>query len=346
MNFAIVGAGAISHLRKAAIEELPDGKLGGVLDIDAARAADLAGGSTVYPDLDALLGDAGIDTVIICTPTDTHERLAVAALEAGKNVLVEKPMSNSLESCMRMLDAARRAGRLLTVGFNHRYFPAIKAVREAAESGKIGEISHVRGYAGHAGLAEFKAEWMYDKKVMGGGALFDNGIHMLDLVHHLLGPVETVTGQITSRSWGLEAEDNAYALLKGQNGALGTLGASWTEWRGYHFYVEVYGTRGMARAYYAPMKFELITMDKPGGAPNKTTNRYLPLIFKEKFKGWQTTAIQTFVEELTDFVALAEGRTATGPIARAEDGVRSIEIAKAVYRSAGDGQAVTLAEKL
>lgn len=345
MRFAIIGAGAISQLRKSAIGALPGSTLVGVADIDHERAAALAGDAKVYAGIDEIAADEHVDSVIVCTPPNTHEELACKALAAGKHVLVEKPMANSLAACERMVAAARDAGRVLTVGFNHRYFPAIKMLKDAVSGGEIGTVSHVRGYAGHVGLAEFKSKWMYSHDVMGGGALMDNGIHMIDLVHHVLGPVSSVTGRVGTRIWDLEeVEDNAYAVLNARDGSFATLGASWSEWRGYHFFVEVYGNKGMARAYYAPMTFTLITMPRPGGPSTRRTNRFLGTIFAEKFRGWQVTAVQTFTEELSDFIALADRATDGGRIATAEDGFRSIEIANAVYSSSQSSEAVRLRE--
>lgn len=343
MRFAIIGAGAIAQLRKAAIDKLDGSALAGVFDLAPDRAAALAGPARAYASLDEALADQTVDTVIVSTPPNTHEDIAVAAIRAGKHVIVEKPMAPTLEACRRMIAAARDAGRVLTVGFNHRYFPAIKELRASIASGRLGELSHVRGYTGHTGLSEFKAEWMYAKDVMGGGALLDNGIHMIDLVHHLMGPVKDVCGRTQDKTWQLDrVEDNGMALLGGMDGTIGSVAASWTEWKGYHFYVEAYGTRGMARAYYAPMHFMEVTMDRPGGARRKRRNYYLPMIFAEKFRGWQSTAVQTLVEEMTDFITLTKGGTPAGPIASAVDGFRSIEIAQAVYRSAETGSRVTL----
>ena len=343
MRFAIVGAGAIAHLRKAAIDALSGDTLAGVYDMVPDRAAALAGTARTYATFDDLIADARVDTVILCTPPDSHADMAVAAVQAGKHVIVEKPMASTPEDCKRMIAAAQEANRVLTVGFNHRYFPAIKEMRASIASGRLGELSHVRGYAGHTGLSEFKADWMYSKDVMGGGALLDNGIHMIDLVHHLMGPVEDVYGLTQDRTWQLDrVEDNGLALMRGTTGIIGSVGASWTEWKGYHFYVEAYGTRGMARAYYAPMFFMEVTMDRPGGARRKRRNFYLPQIFAEKFRGWQSTAVQTFVEEMQDFVALTEGRAPTGAIASGQDGFRAIEIAQAVYSASDSGRRVAL----
>lgn len=342
MRFALVGAGAIAALRKAAIEAAPGAQLGGVFDIDASKAAALAGDAAVFSTLAALTSSPDIDAVIVSTPPNTHAEIAVAAMNAGKHVLVEKPMANSLASCRTMVDVSRKANRVLTVGFNHRYFPAVKALRQAVVSGEIGKLSYVRGFAGHTGLSEFKAPWMYSKDVMGGGALLDNGIHMIDLVHHIMGPVDKVYGKTVGDIWALDrVEDNGFALLSGESGVVGSLHASWSEWKGYHFYLEAYGSKGMARAYYAPMQSTIITMDKPGGRVKRKTNYYLPLIIKEKLRGWQSTAVRTLSEELIDFMNLCSGKSA-GAIALAEDGFRSIEIAQAVYESSSSDSAVSL----
>ena len=343
MKFAIVGAVTIAHLRKAAIEILSGGSLVGVYDMVPERATALAGSARTYAGFDDLLADEQVDSVILCTPPNRHAEMAIAAVQAGKHVIVEKPMASTAEDCKRMIAAAHDADRVLTVGFNHRYFAAIKELRASIASGRLGELSHVRGYSGHTGLSEFKAEWMYSKDVMGGGALLDNGIHMIDLVHHLMGPVEDVYGLTQDKTWQLDrAEDNALALLRGKTGVIGSVGASWTEWKGYQFYVEAYGTLGMARAYYAPMYFMEVTMDRPGGARRKRRNFYLPQIFAEKFKGWQTTAVQTLVEEMEDFVSLTQGRSANCVIATGQDGYRAIEIAQAVYSASDNGQRVVM----
>jgi predicted dehydrogenase len=283
---------------------------------------------------EAMFGSEACDAVIISTPPDSHEQLAVRAMESGKHVLVEKPMASSVAACRRMLETSQRTGRILAVGFNHRYFAAVRKVREAIRMGALGTLSHVRAYAGHVGLAEFKAAWMYAGAVMGGGTLMDNGIHILDLTVHLMGGVDRVCGTASSRVWKLDVEDNAFAVLSNDKGVVGFLHSSWSEWKGYHFYIEAYGDRGMARAYYAPMSSTLITMDRPGGVRRVQRHFYPAAIFREKLFGWQSTVISVFTEELQDFVALAQGRGKDAIIARGDDALRIAEIIEAVYRGA------------
>ena len=171
----------------------------------------------------------------------------------------------------------------------------------------------------------------------------DNGIHTLDLICHLLGgEVTHVSGMVSTDIWKLDrSEDNAFVHLRTKSGALGSLHSSWSEWKGYHFYVEAYGDCGMARAYYAPMQATVITMDKPGGKQRIKRHYYPGAILKEKIFGWQSTVVQTFVEELEDFVRFVAGDE-SGVIATASDGLRSIAIPNAVYDSSDQNRIIPL----
>lgn len=342
MRFGLIGAGAIGKIRADALKASPVCELVAVSDLDEGRARAAAPGARYHADANDLIAADDVDAIIISTPPPLHEPLAVSAASVGKHVLVEKPMAAAPEACERMISAARKAGTLLTVGYNHRYFEALKLVRDIVASGDIGTLSHVRAYTGHAGLAEFKALWMYDKTVMGGGALMDNGTHIIDLVRYIVGDPTEVFGFATNKVWGLGVEDEGIALLRTAEGVTASIEASWHEWRGYRFHVEAYGDRGMARAYYAPMMATVIKLDKPGG--NKTVQRhfYPKAILREKLKGWQSTVIGTFLEELADFVAAANGHPHSGRLAVAADGLRAVQIAQATYGSETSRECVRL----
>jgi predicted dehydrogenase len=329
-------------VRATAMARSGDVHLAAICDINEERARAVAPGAVVLASGDALINASDIDAVVISTPPPTHEPLALAALNAGKHVLVEKPMAASAEACQRMIEAARTAGRILAVGFNHRYFKATKLVRDFVRSGALGRLTHVRAYAGHMGLAEFKAPWMHDRQIMGGGALMDNGIHVLDLVRYVMGDLQQAFGYESSAVWKLQAEDNALALFRAADGTVASLQASWTEWKGYRFHIEAYGELGMARAYYAPMAAMLITMSEPGGRPRVSRFFYPVDIIREKLMGWQSTVVATFCEEFGDFAALARGESGSGRLATGIDGLRAVEAAHAVYESGRTGKAVIL----
>tara|TARA_R110002073_G_scaffold328281_2_gene509446 strand:- start:3016 stop:4056 length:1041 start_codon:yes stop_codon:yes gene_type:complete len=343
MRFGLIGLGGIGEVRKQALDASTECKLTAAFDINQTLLAQLPSDVSIFKDAEQLIHSDACDAIIISTPTHFHKDLALAALENGKHVIVEKPMASSLTDCQEMAETAKRCGKLLTVGFNHRYFAAIKDVKTAIQSGSLGTLRYVKGYAGHTGLSEFKSKWMYDKDIMGGGTLMDNGIHTLDLICYLMDDkINQVSGMISTKTWQLDrTEDNAFVHMRSESGIMGSLHSSWTEWKGYQFYVEAYGDRGMARAFYAPMSSSIITMDKPGGRTHTKRNFYLGSIFREKFKGWQSTVIQTFVEELHDFINQANGGS-SGAIASAEDGVRSIAIPNAVYESDASNSIVTI----
>ena len=342
MRFGLIGAGAIGKIRADALAKSSACELVAVADLDESRAKAAAPRANYYRDAEALVGARDVDAVIISTPPPLHEPLAVAAATAGKHVLAEKPMASTADACERMIAAARTAGTLLTVGYNHRYFDALKLVRDVVRSGDIGALSHVRAYTGHSGLAEFKSPWMYDKEIMGGGALMDNGTHLIDLVRYIAGDPSEVFGLATHKVWGLEVEDEGLALLRTAEGTTASIEASWHEWRGYRFHIEAYGDRGMARAYYAPMMATVVRLDKPGGHRSVERRFYPKAILREKLKGWQSTVIQTFLEELADFVSAARGEPHSGRIALGTDGLRAIQIAHATYASESTRQCVRL----
>ncbi len=343
LRFGLVGAGSIGQIRIQALKDVESCELVAIADVDKerAKAVSPSASTEIFTDYQQMLASENVDAVIVSTPPQLHEEIAIAALEAGKQVLCEKPLANTVEACRRMVEASKRTGRVLATGFNHRYFPAVQFVKQTLDNGEIGELDHIRAFAGHTGLSEFKASWMYDKKIMGGGALMDNGIHLIDLTRYLLGEVEEVFGFATCDVWKLnDSEDNGFALMRSPEGKKAVLHASWTEWKGYRFHIEAYGNKGMARAYYAPMMSMAIYLDRPGGRARRKYNFYPLNILKEKLYGWQTTTGRALQEEFRDFVGLCAGRK--GIIADGFSGFRAVEIANAVYRSSKERQAVRM----
>lgn len=341
MRFGLIGAGSIGAIRAAALRVSKDCELVAVSDLDEGRARAIAPKARFHAQSEMLFGDNDVEAVVISTPPQLHETLTLAALAAGKHVLVEKPMAPTLEACGRMLAAAQGANRLLTVGFNHRYFEAVKVVRDAVRSGELGTLTHVKGYTGHRGLSEFKAPWMYDAAIMGGGALSDNGVHMLDLCRYVMDDIDEVYGYAANRVWNLgTVEDNAFALFRSDAGVVGSLHASWSEWKGYRFHIEAYGDKGMAKAYYAPMASTVIVLNEPGGSARTRRQFYPASALRERVAGWQSTVIRTFLEEFTEFSERARGQEGQGRIATGLDGYKSVQLAKAIYASGVEGRSI------
>lgn len=346
MRFAVVGAGVIGRLRGRSVRDDPRTRLVAVVDpvLDAAKRA-AGADAKAYATLAEALDAGGLDAVIVSSPTHLHEEACTAAFSAGLHVLCEKPLANSLESCHTILAAAAKAGKSLAVGFNHRYYPAAKFVKDAVVAGKIGRLDHVRVFAGHDGLANFRADWQYKRPWSGGGAMMDGGIHTTDLARHVAGEVRYVYGIATDRVWKVPgSEDNAIAVLRTVDDVPILYQATWTEWKGYQFSVEAYGDLGMVRGAYAPMSNLLITHERPGGPRTTVRRNYLDIRIRERLKTWESTSYLTFREELADFLNLTAGRD-PGRLGDGWSGQRALEIADAVYRSGRDARPIELAPR-
>ncbi len=341
MRFAVVGAGVVGRLRAEAVRGLSGAHLVVVADVDPGRAEEAAGGAAVVGDPRAAWERDDVDAVVVSTPAPLHEAHVVAALEAGKHVLCEKPLGTDPGACRRMVAAATRADRLLATGFNYRYFPSVRVLRELLREERLGALDHFRAFGGHDGLGNLHAEWMVRSELSGGGAMMDIGLHVTDLVRHLAGEIVSVQGVVSERIWREPgSEDNAVAVLRTDSGRPVIYQATWNEWRGYGFHVDAYGVRGMARAAYAPMFNEWIEQERPGETRSRFRRRYPWIAVREKLFGWQTTTRQTFAEELRDLARRLDGEDV--PLATGEDGLRAVEVARALYRADSTGNAVTL----
>ncbi len=343
MKIGLIGAGVIGCLRAESVRRNPETELVAVLDTSEPNARAATKG-TAAPALDdpARFHDVDMDAVIVSSPGFVHEEACLAAFERGRHVLCEKPLSNTVESSLRILKAAQDANRVLGVGFNLRYYPAMRDVKEAVESGVIGELDHLRIFGGHEGLPKFRVDWQYRAPESGGGAMMDVGVHMTDLARWLLGEITEVYGIATESVWNVAgSEDNAMAIFRSPTGVSASYHATWTEWKGYHCFVEAYGSLGMVRGEYAPMRSLLITQEEPGGPTRVRRNEYWRVRVREKLKSWHSTALLSFESELHDFLAMTQGR-ADVTLADGLAGLRAVEVADAVKRSMKSHEVATL----
>jgi predicted dehydrogenase len=172
-------------------------------------------------------------------------------------VLVEKPAAIGTAQVARLAEAAACARRLVKVGFNHRFHPGIMRLEQEVSGGSHGELLHVRGRYGHGGRLGYEQEWRMQRSRSGGGELIDQGMHLLDLVHWLAGPLPLHSALLRTQFWDVDVEDNA-ALLLGDGGDRSApwamLHVTWTEWKNM-FSLEVYcrsaklAVDGLVRSY-------------------------------------------------------------------------------------------------
>jgi predicted dehydrogenase len=336
MRLGLIGCGQAGSLRAAAIARLPDFVLVAVNDADAARARALSAkyGAVAYSDWRTLVERNDVDALIVSTPPSIHAEICIGALANRKHVLCEKPLAPSPADCKDILKAVKRSNCLLATGFNYRFYPAVTKAREILDAGLIGDLDHIRSYAGHPGGSEFTHPWVHDVKVMGGGALFDNGIHIIDLTRYFLGEVAEVKGYATNSIWGFPGcEDNGFALLKSPTGKIASLQASWSEWRGYRFWIEVYGTQGCVRASYPPMLTQMVRIDERSGRTRRKIYLFPKLQVIERLRSYRWTGLQSFMMELIAFARTIAGEKTR--LALGRDGAKAVEIAHAVAQNGG-----------
>jgi predicted dehydrogenase len=183
-----------------------------------------------------------VDLIIVSTSHDTLAEIAHEAASAGKHVLIEKPGARRACELDSALEASRRTGALVRVGFNHRYHRAFRKAQEIFEQGALGELMFVRGRYGHGGRPNYEKEWRVDPQKSGGGELIDQGAHLIDLARWFLGDFTRVQAHVATYYWNVTVEDNGFLILTTQEGKAAFLHATWTEWKNL-FSFEVYGRK-------------------------------------------------------------------------------------------------------
>ncbi len=253
---AIVGVGFIAEYHARGIQAVPGATVAALVGRDAGRTrsrAEALGVEGVFTDLDAVLADPDIDGVVIATPDALHREMAIRALEAGKPVLLQKPMAMTTAECAEVLDAAARTGTRLSVSFMHRYFPEVRWLRALLAEGTLGQVHTLRIRNATPG-ADW-APWFYDAGHVAGGVVMQLGVHGIDLASHIAGPVRSVDAAMTTarparrladgRQVETTLEDNALARYRLESGALVSHEMSYTELAGCdRFRLELYADKG------------------------------------------------------------------------------------------------------
>ena len=327
MRFGLIGCGGIGWLRAEALSQSQANQLVAASDLESERASALAHkfGCAVEPDWLSLIQRDDLEAIIISTPPSLHAEMCIAWLKAGKHVLCEKPLVRNPQEGLAILEVANQTGRFVATGFNYRFYPSFIKARQLLDSGIIGELDHIRSYAGYT-AADHNHAWLHDYNIMGGGALRDNGIHLIDLTHYFLGSVAEVKGFATNSVWGFEGcEDNGFALLRSTSGKIAVLQASWNEWDRYQFKLEIYGQRGIIRASCFPMITQVLWAEERGGRTKQKTFNFPKVFLMEHLRSYRWVVVQSFLEEYEAFAEAVNGEKTA--IATGFDGIRAVEIA-------------------
>jgi len=275
LRVGIVGCGLIGRKRA---EALGADELVACFDIVPELASSLSSqhGGRSCSSLDELLGEQP-DVVVVATIHSELAEISCAALASGAHVLVEKPAGIGVSDIDRVARAASSSGRLVKVGFNHRFHPGIARAIDEAGSGAHGEVLYLRGRYGHGGRLGYEKEWRADPKLSGGGEIVDQGMHMLDLSYWLLGELPLQASLLRTQFWDAPVDDNAVLLL-GEPGGAGSrkpfavIHVSWTEWKN-TFSLEIachdakLAVDGLVRSY-GPQRLRIYKMRPELGPPD------------------------------------------------------------------------------
>jgi predicted dehydrogenase len=303
------------------------------LEATTAKAAKL-GIPRAETDYRTVLDDPDIDAVVVASPDDTHERIAIDALAAGKSVLLQKPMAMDSRQCRAIIDTAAAARGTLSVSFMHRYFPEVAWLRQMVAGGRLGKIHGARIRNATPG-ADW-SDWFYRPGKVAGGVVMQLGVHGIDLCRHLFGEIETVKADISVGRPVRELadgtrvrsalEDNAMALYRLADAVGVSHEMSWTELRGCdRFRLELYAENGTVllrtergpAAVYAPSvtgKEEWLVPQFPDAPFGQAHHRH-----------W-----------------LEVVRGEAPPDGTAQAGLRSVMVAEAVYAAARTGGRIAL----
>jgi predicted dehydrogenase len=263
IGVAIAGCGAITRTRHAPeYSKNSDVEIKGFYDYDRSRAEELKDiyGGKVYTSFDELIEDEAVNAVSVCTPNFLHSEHTIAALQAGKDVLCEKPMAPTVEQAQSMIDAQKKTGKILMLGHNQRLVRTHIMARKLLQEGVIGKVIYIQTNFKHAGPESWSvdkgATWFFDKSKAKFGALGDLGSHKIDLVRYLLGEeIEYILSELLTLDKRnqegklIELDDNAVCLFKMRSGIPGLMHVSWTNYGVEDNSTIIYGTSGTIKIF-------------------------------------------------------------------------------------------------
>lgn len=248
LNFGILGCGMIADFHAQAIKSLNNAVLVGVTDNNTSRAKAFAEKYNVktYLDYAQMLSDDNIDAVCICTPSGFHAENALAALKAKKHVVLEKPMAFTSSKTQEIAQAANNSGCILTVISQLRFSEDIQRVKKLMNEEAFGKIVFCDLYMKYWRSPEYysSSDWKGTRKLDGGGALMNQGIHGVDILLYLAGNAKVLSAKNATLFHDIEVEDVTASLLEFESGALGVIEASTCSNPGFERRIEITGTKG------------------------------------------------------------------------------------------------------
>jgi UDP-N-acetyl-2-amino-2-deoxyglucuronate dehydrogenase len=333
LGFGIVGMGSIGSMHARALRELAE-EVALVAYSGRPRTPDaLAGWEPVRVAPEEVIAHPGVDVVAICTPSGTHARLTMAALEAGRHVVVEKPFATTVEDAAAVVRLARERGLSVSTISQRRFESEYARLKEALDTGALGDVrlatTHVHWFrdADYYRAADWRASM-----AQGGGSLMNQGVHNVDLLRWLCGPVESVTAQYGTVAHAMEAEDTTVATLRFSSGALGLVSTTTATPPGFPATLTVHGARGVVELAQA----EVRRWDVPG-VPEPDLARAA--------SGASDPLAIGHAGHLEQWRRIVTGLEAGSPVpVGADDAFETVRLLCAIYEAAATGKDVRLTD--
>ena len=331
VGVAILGAAHLTHAwaYARALTESPNARLVGAYDVEPehTRWVHQDFGVPLAADAEALVADADVEAVVVCSVNAEHRRHVELAAAHGRHILCEKPIATTRSDAEAMVAACEAAGVQLHVAFVSRFLPVVARARAAVRDGRLGDVvGMVGGNRGRPPLPPTYPGWITDLALSGGGALLDHSVHVTDVMRHVSGlEVTEVSAEAGSLLWDCGVDDVAVLTLRFDNGAVGSVDPSWSvpadnPWD-YDFYLRLVGTEGSLDVTDAEALRSVST--RPGQP-----------------RGLRLASFAEDVDRamVEAFLASVRAGSTQDPCATGHDGLRALEIALAGYRSAAAGQ--------
>lgn len=332
VRIGVVGVGWVAQvIHLPILMKLPEASVVAVCDKDKARVklvGEKFGITRQYTDVDQMLTQNGLDAVVVCTSTDAHQEATLAALRAGKDVLVEKPIARTYQEALAMATAARESKRKLMVGMNHRFRPDTMILKSFIEGKELGKIYYTR--VGWLKKFNLDKAWLVQKDKSGGGAFIDLGIVMLDMALWMMGYPEVVRlGASHYHQRTKEVEDTSVVHLTLNSGAVVNIEVSWSMCLADDlYYCYIHGSNGSASL--SPLTI------------NKELHGNLVNLAPSKLDSPHQLFRRSYENEHKHFLGAVKNLHPV--ISTGDEAVQRMRIVDAVYRSAKRGKEVTLAK--
>jgi len=333
IGVAVAGCGMIGGVHVTALKGIPDARVAGAWSRSSERTQQFASQHQIrgYRSYEELLADPGVEAVIVTLPSGYHAEYGIKAAEAGKHVIVEKPIDVTETKARTLIEACRKAGRHLSVVFQNRYSPAAQKVRKALDAGVLGKLVLGDAYVKWWRTSQYYASspWRGSKAVDGGGALINQAIHTIDLLQWFMGGAKRVAGLVRTSTHAIESEDLGVATVEFLGGAVGVIEGTTAVQPACKERLEIHGQNGsvtLEGGFVTSWKVEgCDEADYVDPQPVSVGGSASPAISHERHQA-----------QLADILAaIRAGRPS--PVS-GEEGLKALMIVLGIYRSSATGR--------